>query len=137
MMNISPSPSLQPPCVHSCDDKYQALPPPYVHLASTHVMNAPRSSPFFAGLPLPCIIVNANGRYKLGRSGNETFGHKFVWPYTDSRSVVKNLIPCCYKRYVVTILCFSPGMVTGIINSFLDDFHCDFVTWTKWYMAYT
>ena len=27
-----------------------------------HVMNAPRPSPFFAGLPLPCIIVNANGR---------------------------------------------------------------------------
>ena len=41
--------------------EYQPL-PPYVHLTSIHVMNAPRPSPFFAGLPLPCIIVNANGR---------------------------------------------------------------------------
>ena len=41
--------------------------PPYVHLASTHVMNAPRPSPLFAGLPLPCIIVNANGRLKRGK----------------------------------------------------------------------
>ena len=43
--------------------------PPYVHLVSTscppdviHMMNAPRPSLFFAGLPLPCIIVNANRR---------------------------------------------------------------------------
>ena len=32
------------------------------HLASTHVMNAPRPTPFFASLPFPCIIVNANRR---------------------------------------------------------------------------
>ena len=36
---------------------------PYVHLASTRVLNAPREDIyFFAGLLLPCIIVNANGR---------------------------------------------------------------------------
>ena len=36
--------------------------PPYLQLTSTHVMNAARSSPFFAALPLACIIVNANRR---------------------------------------------------------------------------
>ena len=36
------------------------VPPPYVHLASTHMMNAPRPSPFLAELPLPCIIMSAN-----------------------------------------------------------------------------
>ena len=29
----------------------------YVHLAFTHMINALRPFPFFAGLPLPCIIV--------------------------------------------------------------------------------
>ena len=37
--------------------EYQPL-PPYVYLTSTHVMNAPRPSPFFTSLLLPCIIVN-------------------------------------------------------------------------------
>ena len=48
--------------------------PPYVHLVSTHVMNAPGPSPFFffAGLPLQCIIANANGRLKRRRFGNES-----------------------------------------------------------------
>ena len=33
----------------------------------THVMNAPRPSPFFfCTLPLPCIILNANRRTKNG-----------------------------------------------------------------------
>ena len=32
----------------------------YIHLTSTYMMNAPKPSPFFACLPLPCIIVNAN-----------------------------------------------------------------------------
>jgi len=41
-------------------------PPPYVHLASTHVMNEPRPSPFFAILLLPCIILNAKQRMKNG-----------------------------------------------------------------------
>ena len=35
---------------------------PYVHLASTHVVNALRPSLFVIDLPLLCIIVNANGR---------------------------------------------------------------------------
>ena len=35
---------------------------PYTHLASTHVINAPRPSLFFTGLLLPCITVNTNGR---------------------------------------------------------------------------
>ena len=45
--------------------------PPYVHLASTHVMNVPRPSPFFAGLPLLCIV---NAKVKWGRLGNEANG---------------------------------------------------------------
>ena len=47
---------------------------PNIRLASSdviHMMNAPRSFPFFAGLPLLCIIVNANGRWKWRRPGNE------------------------------------------------------------------
>ena len=32
--------------------------PPYVHLTSTHVMNAPKPSPFFASFLLQFIIVN-------------------------------------------------------------------------------
>ena len=48
--------------------EYRPL-PPYIHLTSTHVMNAPRPSPFFTGLPLPCIIVNANER--KNRTGKE------------------------------------------------------------------
>ena len=35
--------------------------PPYVHLGSTHVMNAPRSSPFSASLPLLCIVEGKSG----------------------------------------------------------------------------
>ena len=38
--------------------EYRPL-PPYVHLMSTHVMNAPRPSLFFTDL-LPCIIVNTD-----------------------------------------------------------------------------
>ena len=50
--------------------EYRPL-PPYVHLASTHVMNASRPSLFFAGIPLPCIIENANRRPKRDRPGTE------------------------------------------------------------------
>ena len=44
--------------------------PPYIHLASTHVMNTPGPSPFVAGLPLPCIIVNANGTMTTTKNVN-------------------------------------------------------------------
>ena len=53
---------------------------PYVHLVSTHMMNAPRSSPFFTGPLFPCVIVNANRQWKweglwtrLGASGNPPY----------------------------------------------------------------
>ena len=36
-----------------------------------HVINAPSPLVFFAGLPLPCIIMNTNERYKWGRPGNK------------------------------------------------------------------
>ena len=42
--------------------------PPYIHLAFTHVMDAPRPSPLFVGLLLPCIV---NTKVKRGRPGNE------------------------------------------------------------------
>ena len=50
-----------------------------------HVMNAPRPSPFFTGLPLPCIIVNANGRQKRGRPGNKARAdEQFLLRTTDN-----------------------------------------------------
>ena len=50
--------------------EYRSLPlPPYVHLASTHVMNAPRPSLFFAGLPLPYnIFCERKQKVKTGEA---------------------------------------------------------------------
>ena len=66
--------------------EYRQL-PPYVHLTSTHVMNTPRASPFFAGLPLPCIIVNANegkNRRGLGTRLPSTFQEEIVQHFCTS-----------------------------------------------------
>ena len=49
-LNIGPSP---PP------------PTPYIHLTSTHVMNAPRPSLFFAGLPPPYMQMEGKNRKAL------------------------------------------------------------------------
>ena len=44
--------------------EYQPLPPPssHIHLMSIHMMNAPRTPPFFTTLSLLCISVNTNRR---------------------------------------------------------------------------
>ena len=51
--------------------------PCHSHIHVAHVMNSPRPSLFFATLPLPCIIDNANEN--RGRPGNEARCSKYVW----------------------------------------------------------
>ena len=73
--------------------EYRPL-PPYVQLASTHVMNAPRPSPIFAGFPLPCIIVNANEREKWGGLGTRLdYQHVsfFIGILTESGLLLRHL----------------------------------------------
>ena len=47
-----------PPCVHSRDECSQAFPVFFF---------------FFVGLPLPCIIVNANGKVKMGEAWEQGY----------------------------------------------------------------
>ena len=51
--------------------KYWPL-PPYVHLASTHVMNAPRPSLLFVALLLLCVIVQTEGKNKMSRTATDS-----------------------------------------------------------------
>ena len=70
--------------------------PPYVHLTSTsrppdviHVVSVPRPSPFFAALPPPCIILNANRRTKNGVGLGTRLQPDLEYPYNSYVTAVE------------------------------------------------
>ena len=70
--------------------KYQPL-PPFVTLESTHMMNTPRPSSTFTGLPLPCIIsLEGYNREGLGTRIN----HSHIHPFQLNATTFVDLMSC-------------------------------------------
>ena len=61
-----------------CFDSWAPPPPTSISRPPDviHVMNAPRPSLFFTG-PLPCVIVNTNGRLKRGEAWERDY-HRYI-----------------------------------------------------------
>ena len=70
--------------------KYQPL-PPFVPLESTHMMNTPRPSSIFTGLPFPCIILlEGYNREGLGTKIN----HSHIHPFQLNATTFVDLMSC-------------------------------------------
>ena len=69
----------------------------------SHVIGVPRPSPFFAALPLPCIILNVNRRTKNGGGPGTRL------------SVTSVLLLCCYNFHCLlcTVFCLKWPAVLG------------------------
>jgi len=77
-------------------------------------MNSPWPSPFFAALPLPCIIVNANRRTKNG------VGLGTRLPSDRKEKHCDHFVNFCYMQYIA-------GVLLAHVRS---------LPYSKWYILY-
>ena len=88
--------------------EYRPL-PPYVHLMSTHVMNAPRPSQSSA----PMYYCERKRKVKTGEGWERGYFHpsQFIW------LIFSTFWGSCYKRWPSLLAFIACGMETGITRS--------------------
>ena len=108
--------------------------PTYDYLASTHAVNAPRPSLFFTALPLPCIILNANWRMKMGEAWEQdwrlginypsSLPYYYRWNCLWHVVWVDPCLPYYYNTGSSLMRLFNPLVVSQKVGWLLDLLNC-------------
>ena len=75
-------------------------------------MNAPRPSPFFAGPPLACNIVNANVRHAVGNKINKLIQSR------NKTGLFRTRIRLIYRARIRCI--FIEGILDSLVHRFFE-----------------